>query len=1023
MNLFPLLLCFGALIWLIRRSAKSDAETSALTGRIVTLEHKLRNLERCFADEDTAAKEASSTRAPTNEHSRPATVSPVTTPPFPAPLQKTEPVATIIAFASAGNPPVLPPLIETPRPAQPEPPSYSATGNKTFVETPDASIDWEQFLGVKMFAWIGGLALFLGVAFFIKYSFEHNLIRPEIRVALGFLTGISLVVAGVVTKRKEYTVAAQTLCATGVVILYAVSFACHAYYHFIGNATAFALMSAITIVAFTLAARLDAIVVAVLGLVAAFLTPPMLSTGEDRPGSLFTYVALLDVGLLALAFKKRWHFLVAMGAAGTVLIQIGWVANFFAPEKIGPAMMIFLSFDALFVLAFFVGEKLRQANQSLTSSAIALPFVTLAFIGYLLNHPALGAQPGTLFSFMLLADLCVLALVLLRSTLHPAHLAAGGVSFLLLANWTSAYLTPATLNWALAAYLIFAAIHSAFPILLKRFRPEIPGQQFGHLFPSATLLLIMLPLLKHLAVNWAIWPIVLLVDALAVGLALFTASLLSVVGVLLLTGVLTTLWIFKVPAQLDSVAPLLTIVGGFAVFFFAVGMVAEKILANKIAADEGGSNQDGSGVSAFFGNASASLSATLAQISALSAILPFFLLMMATARLPLANPSPVFGLAFFLVALLLVLVRVVKLDLLAPVALACALGLQHVWHGAHFAVSAAAIPLAWHLAFPAAFLIFPFLFRAGFMDRPLIWATAALAAPLHFFLIYRTVSFGFSNDYMGLLPAVLACPLLVCLAYLTRVIPVDHAQRSRLLAWFGGCALFFITLIFPIQFERQWLTISWALEGVALVWLFRRVPHAGLRATGFALLAVSFARLALNAAVLVYHTRGAYPIWNWYLYTYGLVIVCLLAGARLLATPKHELMGTHTPPLLDGMAGLLAFLLLNIEIADYFTAPDAALSFRFWGNFQRDMAFSIGWAMFALSLLSIGIWKSARPARYASIALLSVTLLKLFAHDLVQLDPLYRIGAFIGVAILSILASVLYQRFFAADARRENLKA
>lgn len=49
---------------------------------------------------------------------------------------------------------------------------------------------------MKLFAWIGGLALFLGVAFFVKYSFENNLVPPELRVTLGFLTGVGLLVAG-----------------------------------------------------------------------------------------------------------------------------------------------------------------------------------------------------------------------------------------------------------------------------------------------------------------------------------------------------------------------------------------------------------------------------------------------------------------------------------------------------------------------------------------------------------------------------------------------------------------------------------------------------------------------------------------------------------------------------------------------------------------------------------------------------------------------------------------------------------
>src|SRR5205085_8892497 len=53
-------------------------------------------------------------------------------------------------------------------------------------------IDWERFMGAKLFAWIGGVALFLGIAFFVKYSFEHNLIPPELRITLGFIVGSGL---------------------------------------------------------------------------------------------------------------------------------------------------------------------------------------------------------------------------------------------------------------------------------------------------------------------------------------------------------------------------------------------------------------------------------------------------------------------------------------------------------------------------------------------------------------------------------------------------------------------------------------------------------------------------------------------------------------------------------------------------------------------------------------------------------------------------------------------------------------
>ena len=162
-------------------------------------------------------------------------------------------------------------------------------------------------MGAKLSAWIGGFALFLGIAFFVKYSFEHNLIPAELRVAIGFVVGAGLVAGGLLLKRKENAVTAQTLCATGILVLYAVTFACRAYYHFafFGFIPTLLLMTLITAVAFLLSVRLNAIVVSVLGIAGGFLTPILLSTNQDNPLGLFGYIALLDIGLLALKEKPR----------------------------------------------------------------------------------------------------------------------------------------------------------------------------------------------------------------------------------------------------------------------------------------------------------------------------------------------------------------------------------------------------------------------------------------------------------------------------------------------------------------------------------------------------------------------------------------------------------------------------------------------------------------------------------------------------------------------------------------------
>ena len=116
-------------------------------------------------------------------------------------------------------------------------------------------------------------------------------------------------------------------------------------------------MALITTTAFLLAARLDAMVVAILGMLGGFLTPILLSTGQDNPLGLFGYIAILDAGLIVVALNRRWHFLTALAAAGTAFMQIGWAGKFFETgkyfegDKILVALAVLLGFNVLYLAA------------------------------------------------------------------------------------------------------------------------------------------------------------------------------------------------------------------------------------------------------------------------------------------------------------------------------------------------------------------------------------------------------------------------------------------------------------------------------------------------------------------------------------------------------------------------------------------------------------------------------------------------------------------------------------------------
>jgi hypothetical protein len=855
-------------------------------------------------------------------------------------------------------------------------------------------INLEQFMGAKMFAWIGGLAMFLGILFFVKLSFERGWIPPSLRILIGYILGLVLLVVGALTNRsKLHAVLGQTLCGTGIVVLYGVSFAGHALYKIAPLDSApvtFLIMSLVTLTAFILAVRMNAMVVAVLGMLGGFLTPPLCSTGQDQPFALFSYIALLDIGVLAVVRHKRWMYLTLLAAGGTLLMQAGWLIKFYKTSgyAYGSATWVpigvFLFFGLIFTLAVAWIRERDDEPHTTPDAALLVSAGALITAFFFLSSESISHRPLVLYSFVLGINALVMGIFWLKPRVAWAHPLILGLTFLHLTLWTSANLTQELLTKTLGIYLAFGVLHTAFSVLWTR-RGEKLVLPAGW-SPLFALVLMMLPVLTLETVGLTLWPAVLLVDILVIVLAAISRAVLPLLASLVLTLIMAGVWLFHLPGGRDAdIGPFLLIVGGFAMLFSGVGAWMER----KMPKTE---------------------HVSLVPVS--SAVLPFALLALATQVIPVPDPSAMFGLALILALFLLGIVKVSGITQLTLTALMCVGALEWVWHVGHFSMEKPTLPLLWYVGFYLLFVLFPFVFRAQFATTKLPWITSAASGLVAFGLVYRVVKLTWPNDFMGLVPAAFILAPMLGLAYVIKQHSRDNPARMDQIAWFGGVALFFITLIFPIQYEKQWITLGWALEGAALCWLFRRVPHPGLRATGTALLTASFVRLALNLETLSYHVRGETMILNWQLYTYSIAALAMFAAARWLQAPDHRWGEVNLRGLFCTYGGILLFLLVNIEIADAFTEPGSStLVFKFSGNFARDMSYTIAWALFALILIVLGLWKRAAPARYAGIGLLGITVLKLFLHDLARIDSVYRIGALIVVSLIALAASFLYQRF------------
>jgi len=605
-------------VWFLIRLRQNDQRAGALSERLSKLESEIRQLKR-----------------------EPPTVKTADVPLKPVTKQEPEPVPARVDVASNVSP------SPSPFRREPEPTIYS----KRSVAR---GINWEHFMGVKLFAWIGGLALFFGIAFFVKYSFDNNLISPELRMTIGFLAGVGLVSGGVLTRRRQYQTLSQTLCATGIAVLYAVTFACRSIYHFelFSTITTFCFMALITASAFVIAVRMDALVVAVLGMLGGFLTPILLSTGQDNPLGLFGYIAILDIGLILVALHRRWFFLTALAACGTATMAVGWTREFFIAERyfdgnnILIPLAVLLVFNLLYSGAVYWSKVRGLSNPFITGSAIGLAVTALGFVGYFLSFPNLADRPMLMFGFVFLIDIIVTAVVLLDRTFVPAQSPFGLIVFMLLAGWTVHTLNTALLNTALTFYFVFAVLHSGFPVFLRRrFNVETPAWM-SQCFPPLALILVLMPLFQLPEITFLIWPIVLLLDVLAISIAVMSSSILPVIGALLLTFAGTGVLILRIPDTLDGLATLFILLSGFSIFFIASG----QWLIFKVDAPADGSARP----------------EITEQLPVMSAVLPFLLLIMATLRLPFPDPTPVFGVALLLIVLMLGVTRLFSMPQLAP---------------------------------------------------------------------------------------------------------------------------------------------------------------------------------------------------------------------------------------------------------------------------------------------------------------------------------------------------------------------
>lgn len=274
---------------------------------------------------------------------------------------------------------------------------------------------WDRLFGGNLVVKVGIVVLFFGVAFLLRYAYERVHVPIELRLT-GIAAGaIALLLIGwrLRHSRPGYALALQ---GGGVGLLYLVVFAAFRMFNLLPAPLAFALLVGIAVSSAALSVAQNSLSLAALGVSGGFLAPVLASTGQGSHVMLFSYYAVLNAGIVAIAWVKAWRLLNLLGFGFTFAIGSLWGAKAYRPEFFATTEPFLLLFFGMYVAIplLFARQRAIELKDYVDGTLVfGVPIVAFGLQTALVRDMEYGAAYS---AFGLAVFYLALASVLFRRT-------------------------------------------------------------------------------------------------------------------------------------------------------------------------------------------------------------------------------------------------------------------------------------------------------------------------------------------------------------------------------------------------------------------------------------------------------------------------------------------------------------------------------------------------------------------------------------------------------------------------------
>ncbi len=290
---------------------------------------------------------------------------------------------------------------------------------QSFVKPiPKPSKQLEDFIGTNLISKVGILITVIGVFIGAKYAIDKELISPYMRIVLGYLMAGGLVGFAIKLKNK-YENFSAVLMGGGVAVVYFITFIAYSFYNLFPQGVAFALMVLATAFVVYMALWYNQKIIALLGQVGAYAIPFLLSDGTGRVIILCSYITIINIGLLVLAFKKNWKIIYRLAFFITWCIYLVTIILGSSGENTFAIKFTFITINFITFYAAFLAYKIVRKELYDLLEIFLLLFN--AFLFFLIGYTLVDDN----FSYLLQHQYATTYLTIFTLANAAVHIAAG----------------------------------------------------------------------------------------------------------------------------------------------------------------------------------------------------------------------------------------------------------------------------------------------------------------------------------------------------------------------------------------------------------------------------------------------------------------------------------------------------------------------------------------------------------------------------------------------------------------------